>query len=84
MVLHKGMPTLKIWKGFAGFEGFCMSVLLECDPTPYTRRTDSGRGLPILMDHVVAVNTTSRFPNADREGLRGYEFPSIFVRLPLY
>ena len=76
MVLHKGMPTLKVWKGFAGFEVLCMSVL-RCDPASYTRSTDNGRGLSILIDHVIVISRTTRFPSTGREGLRRYEFPKL-------
>jgi hypothetical protein len=84
MVLHKGMPTLKVWKGFAGFEGFCMSILLGCDPASHTRKSDKGRDLSILIDHVVVISKTTRFPNTGREGLRRYEFPSNSAWIRVY
>ena len=74
MVLHKGMPTLKIWKRFAGFEGFRMLLLLGCDPASYTRNTDNGRDLSVLIDHVIVISRTTWFPNTGYEGLRRCEF----------
>ena len=76
MVLHRGMPALKVWKEFAGSEGLCMSVLLGCDPVSHIRKTNNLRNLSILIDHDIVISRTTRFPNTGREGLRKYEFPS--------